>query len=193
MGQEPSEIREEIEATREQMGTTVDAIAYKADVPGRVKDSISDKRDRLKSQISGMSGKASDATPDMADIQGGAKQAVGIAQENPLGLAIGGVAIGFLAGLAMPSTQAEDERIGPIADEVKSKAKEAGQEAVEHGKEVAQEAAQAATDTAKEAGQQHAEELRDSAQEKAGDVRDTAQEQARGGSSSFPPPPGQSA
>lgn len=195
MGQEPSEIREEIEATREQMGTTVDAIAYKADVPSRVKDSVADKRDRLKSQISSMSGRANEATPSTGDVKDGAKQAVGIAQENPLGLAIGGVAIGFLAGLALPSTQVENERVGPIADEVKSKAKEAGQEAVQHGKEVAQEAAQAATETAREAGQQHAEDLRGSAQEKASDVRDTAQSQAPGSGpgQSFPPPPGQSA
>jgi len=175
MGQEPGQLREEIEATREQMGSTVDAIAHRADVPGRIKESISDKRDRLKSQMASATDKAADATPD---VSGNAKQAVGIAQENPLGLAIGGIAIGFLAGLALPGTKVEDERLGPIRDEVMDKAKETGQEALEHGKEVVQDTAQAATSaaqevaqTAKESGQSHAEEVRDTAQEKVGEVR----------------------
>lgn len=180
MGQDTSQLREEIENTRDEMGTTVDAIAYKADVPGRVKESISDKTERLKSQMSGVGSKVSDATPSAGDAKDGAKQAVGLAQENPLGLAIGGIAIGFLAGLAMPVTQAENERVGPVADELKSKAVEAGQEALQHGKEVAQEAAQAATSAAQEAGQEHASQMRDSAQEKAEDVKQTAQSQAPG-------------
>lgn len=181
MGQEPDAIREEIEATRDQMGDTVDAIAYKADVPTRVKESIGEKRDRLKSQMSGVTSRANEATPGVEDVKGGAKQAVGIAQENPLGLAIGGVAIGFLAGLAMPTTQIENERIGPIADEAKAKAKEAGQEAIDHGKEVAQEAAQATTTAVKESGSEHASQLQESAQKKADDVKETAQAQQPSG------------
>ena len=181
MGQEPDTIREEIEATRGQMGDTVDAIAHKADVPSRVKESIADKRDRLKSQMSSATSRANEATPGVEDVKGGAKQAVGIAQENPLGLAIGGVAIGFLAGLALPTTRIEDERVGPIADEAKAKAKEAGQEALEHGKDVAQEAAQATTTALKESGSEHASQLQESAQEKVGEVKETAQTQQPSG------------
>jgi Protein of unknown function (DUF3618) len=33
MGQDPDEIRQEIEQTRAEMGETVEAIGYKADVP----------------------------------------------------------------------------------------------------------------------------------------------------------------
>ena len=175
MGQEPGQLREEIEATREQMGSTVDAIAHRADVPGRIKESFADKRDRLKAQMSSAGDSVSDATPD---VKGNAKQAVGIAQENPLGLAIGGIAIGFLAGLALPMTEKENEQLGPISDELMEKAKETGQEALEHGKEVVQDTAQAATEaaqevaqTAKESGQSHAEEVRETAQEKVGEVR----------------------
>ena len=53
MGQEPGEIRQEIEETRAQMGDTVDALAYKADVKTRVKESIADKRDRLCAGLAG--------------------------------------------------------------------------------------------------------------------------------------------
>jgi hypothetical protein len=152
------------------MGETVDALAQKADVKSRMKGSLSSTKDRVKSQFQSASSKAGDATPDI-DVDGmkrGAGQAVGIAQENPLGLAIGGVAVGFLAGLAMPVTRIENETVGPIADDVKSKAMEAGTEAIEHGKEVAKDTAQAAAEAAKESGTDHMGELKESAQEKAG-------------------------
>lgn len=165
MGQEPSQIRQEIEDTRSQMGDTVQALSHKANVPGRIKESLSDKTDRLRQQMSSTTSKVSGATPDASDIRDGAQQAVGIAQENPLGLAIGGLAVGFLVGLAMPATKVENERIGPLADEVKDTVKETGQEALQRGKQVAQDAASAATDAVKESGQEQAEGLRDSVQE----------------------------
>lgn len=170
MGQESGEIRQEIEQTRDEMGSTVEALAHKADVPGRIKESIADKRDRLKSQMSGLGSKVSGATPDV-DVREGAQQAVGIAQENPLGLAVGGIALGFLVGLALPVTRMENERLGPIADDVKAKAKETGQEALDHGKQVAQDVTQAASETAKESASDHADELRSSTREKIEEVR----------------------
>jgi gas vesicle protein len=90
----------------------------------------------------------SDATPS-------AGQAVGMAKENPLGLAIGATAVGFVAGLLIPATRAENEKIGPMVDQVKEQAKETGQEAIERGKHVAQQAAE----TAKEEGQKQAQEM----------------------------------
>jgi hypothetical protein len=156
MGQEPRQIREEIEETRIRMGDTVEALGYKADVPGRVSDKVGSVRDRI-----------SGASPDGDQMKRGAKQAVGVAQENPIGLAIGSVAVGFLAGMLVPSTRVEDEKLGPIADDVKERAKETGQEALERGKQVAQDA----VDTAKESGQQHAEQLRDSAGQQVEEAR----------------------
>jgi len=153
------------------MGETVDALAYKTDVKSRAKDSITDKRDRLKDQISGVTGRASDATPSTQDVKQGARKAAGVAQENPIGLAVGGVAVGFLVGMLMPTTRVEDEKIGPVADQVKDKARETGQEAMEHGKQVAQDVAGTAKETAKESGQEHAQQVTSSAQEKAQEVR----------------------
>lgn len=185
MGQEPSQIRQEIEDTRAEMGDTVDALAYKADVKTRVKESISDKRERLIEQVQGTRGRVGEAAPDGQQVKEGARQAVGVAQENPLGLAIGGLAAGFLAGMMLPSTKIEDERVGPIADQVKETAAETGQEALERGREVASQVAeqavegakevgQEAVETAKEAGQEQAEELKDSAKEGAEEVKEQA-------------------
>jgi gas vesicle protein len=152
MGEDPNAIRADIERTRADMSETVDAIGYKADVKSRAKDRISETKDRL-------TGKVSDATPDGQQV----KRAAGVAQENPLGLAIGGIAVGFLAGILAPSSRVEDEKLGPMADQVKDQIKETGQEAVERGKDVAQQAA----DTAKEAGREHAQELQGSAADRA--------------------------
>ena len=165
MGQEPDQIRREIEDTREEMGDTVAALGHKADVKGRVSDNIAGKRDRLKERITGAGTRANDATPDAAEVRQGAKRAVGVAQENPLGLAIGSVAVGFIAGLLIPASRVEDRKLGPVADDVKAKAKETGQEALERGQEVAQEAAQSARDTVQEKGREHGEELASSAQQ----------------------------
>jgi gas vesicle protein len=163
MGQDPGEIRQDIERTREQMGDTVEALSYKADVKTRAKESISDRVDSVKSRVGLAGSKVSDATPSGDDVKQGARRAKGIAEENPLGLAIGAVAVGFIAGLAVPATRVEDERLGPVADQVKDQAKETGQEALERGKEVARQTAQSAKETAQQAGQEHAEELKESA------------------------------
>jgi hypothetical protein len=137
VGQEPDRIRAEIEQTRAAMTETVDALGYKADVKTRAKE----------------------------NLQGKSRNAASVAQENPLGLAIGSVAVGFLAGMLIPSTTAEDEKIGPLADDVKDKVRETGQEALEHGKQVAQDVAESAQETAKQSGQQHAQEVKESARD----------------------------
>jgi gas vesicle protein len=185
MGQEPSQIRQEIEDTRAEMGDTVDALAYKADVKGRVKESITEKRDRLVEQIQGTRGKVGEAAPDAEQVKEGAREVVGVAEENPLGLAIGGLAAGFLVGMLLPSSKIEDERVGPIADQVKETATETAEEAVDRGREVASQVAEQAVEgakevgqqamsTAKEAGQEQTEELKDSAKEGAQEVREQA-------------------
>jgi ElaB/YqjD/DUF883 family membrane-anchored ribosome-binding protein len=185
MGQEPDRIREEIEQTRAEMSETVDALGYKADVKSRAKENLQDKRDSAKESILGVKDRivgagdsvtstVSDRTPDTEQVKHKARQAKSVAQENPLGLAIGSLAVGFLAGMLIPSTRVEDEKIGPIADDVKDKVKETGQEALEHGKQVAQDAAQSAQETVKESGQQHAQEVKESAQQSAQGVKEGA-------------------
>lgn len=178
MGQEPSQIRQEIEETRSEMGDTVDALAYKTDVKGRVKESISDKRERLIEQVQGTTHRVGEATPDGEQVKEGARQVVGVAQENPLGLAIGGLAAGFLAGMMLPSTRMEDERVGPIADQVKETAAETGQEALERGREVASQVAEQAVEGAKEVGQEAVQTAKDAGQEQASELKDSVQESA---------------
>jgi ElaB/YqjD/DUF883 family membrane-anchored ribosome-binding protein len=161
MGQEPDRIRAEIEQTRADMSETVDALGYKADVKTRAKENLQDKRDSAKESIVGVKDRIVGGTPDADQAKATAKRAGSVAQENPLGLAIGAVAVGFVAGMLIPSTRVEDERIGSLADDVKDKVKETGSEALDHGKQVAQDAA----DTIKESGQDHAQQVKDGVQD----------------------------
>jgi hypothetical protein len=172
MGEDPDTIRNEIADTRERMGDTIDALGYKADVKSRAKDNVVGKVDSVKESLGLAGQKASDVTPDAEQVKGQVRKAAGVAQENPLGLALGAAAAGFLLGMLVPSSRVEDEKLGPMADRVKEQAKETGQEALERGKQVAQAAAQSAADTASEEGQKHGERLADSARESAGSLRE---------------------
>jgi hypothetical protein len=179
------------------MSETVEAIGYKADVPSRAREKVSEKVDAARSKVSeatirakeAVTGTASsagdtasrvgDAAPSGDQVRRQARRAAGLAQENPLGLAIGAAAIGFLAGLVVPSTRVEDERLGPVADQVKDKARETGQEALERGRQVAQEAVASAAETARQRGQQEGQDLADSARQRGQEVREEAREQVR--------------
>jgi gas vesicle protein len=198
MGQDPDAIRQDIEDTRAEMSETVEAVGYKADVPSRAKEAVSETVDNVKAKVSdtatrakeavaGTASRAGDATPSRGEVKQQGRRVAGLARENPLGLAIGAAAIGFLAGLAVPSTRVEDERLGPVADQVKDKVKETGQEALDRGKQVAQEVASSAADTAKQTTQEHGQELAESAKQNAQDVASEARQGSSGGSSSAAP------
>jgi ElaB/YqjD/DUF883 family membrane-anchored ribosome-binding protein len=174
VGEDPDRIRREIEQTRAEMGETVDALGYKTDVKARAKDSIQDKKESVmgvaqsaKERVVGAGQTVGEKTPDTEQVKHQARRAKSVAEENPLGLAIGAVAVGFLAGMLIPSTRVEDEKLGEMSDDVVDRIKETGQEALERGKQVAQDAAQSAQEAAKESGSQHADELKSTAQEHA--------------------------
>lgn len=176
MGKDPDQIRREIEDTRDRMGDTVDALAYKADVPNRVKDNLADRVDGVKSALAGAAAKVgatvtgtagtvgdavTDRLPDAHDVRAGAGAAVGMIKENPLGVLLGGVAVGFLLGSLLPATALENERIGEFSDNLKSQVQDAGSQALEHGKAVLRETAQAAQQSAQEHGRQLADQTRE--------------------------------
>jgi hypothetical protein len=206
MGQDPDAIRQDIEQTRAEMSETVGAVGYKADVPSRAKEAVGEKVDNVRSKVSDtatrakeavvgsasragdtMSGTASrvgEATPSRGEVTRQTRRVAGMARENPLGLAIGAAALGFLAGLAVPATRVEDERLGPVADQVRDRVKETGQEALDRGKQVAQEVASTAADTARQRTQEQGQELADSARQSAQDAASQARQGSSGSSSS---------
>jgi gas vesicle protein len=165
------------------MSETVDALGYKADVKSRAKENLQEKRDSAKESIVGVKDKIVGGTPDSGEVKDKARQAKSVAQENPLGLAIGSIAVGFLAGMLIPATRVEDEKLGPVADDVKDRVKETGQDALEHGKQVAQDAAQ----TVKESGQEHAQEVKENAKQQSQETPGDIQRQPGGDTGSSAP------
>jgi hypothetical protein len=141
------------------MGRTVDALGYKTDVKSRAKENVQDKKDAVVGKVQGLVGRADEATPSTDDVKHAGRSAVSTAEEDPVGLAIGAIAVGFIVGMTIPSTRVEDEKLGATADQVKGQIRETASEAVERGKQVAQEAAQTAQETAKESGQEQAQAL----------------------------------
>jgi hypothetical protein len=166
VGETSDYIREDIEQTRERMGDTVEAIGYKTDVKSRVKENISDKKDAVVSRVTG-------AVPDGQQLKSGARK-VGVSKQNPLGLGIAAVAVGFVAGTLIPSTTVEDERLGEMSDQLGEKAREAGQEALERGKTVAREAVDSAKETVTDKSGTQAEEMASSLRDKAQEVGSTS-------------------
>ena len=171
MGQDPSDIRAQIEETRVRVGNEVDALSYKTDVPARVGDYVDEKKQAVASKLSStkdaITGRASGAMPDGRSV-GRVKDT---AERNPLGLAAGGMALGMIVGLLLPSSRIEDERLGEASDRVIDAAKETAGEALESGKRVAREAAESAKD--------ESQELASSLQERAQDSLVGTQEQPR--------------
>jgi hypothetical protein len=135
---------------------------------------------RAREAVTGATDRAAEVSPSRGEVSQQTRRAAGIVRENPLGLAIGAAAIGFLAGLAVPSTQVEDEKLGPVADQVKDKARETGQEALDRGRQVAQDVASTAADTARQRTQEQGQELADSARRNAQDAASQARQGTTG-------------
>ncbi len=192
MAERPEVIRTDIERTRAEMGDTLDALGYKANVPARTKgwfgrktQAVTGSAGRGASRLTGIAGsgasrlsgaadsvvsRVSGTVPSGGQVAAGASSVKDTAERNPLGLAGVGIAVGFVAGLFAPATRVENEKLGPTSDQVKSSVAEAGQEALEHTKQVAQSTVETAVQTAKTEGRQHGEELSSSLQDKAEDL-----------------------
>jgi hypothetical protein len=89
----PEQIREEIEATRQDLGHTVEALAAKADVKARMRERIVQTKQSATQKL----GKAREASPD--GVTSGAAQATEKARQNPVPVAAAGAFLGgFLLG-----------------------------------------------------------------------------------------------
>jgi hypothetical protein len=166
MGEDPGVIRAEIEQTRERVGDEVDALSYKTDVGTRASDYVEEKKEAVKSKLTGAKETVTRPLPDRRAFKRGATHVRDTAESNPLGLALGGLAVGFVVGTLLPQTRVENEQMGEMSDRLIDAAKDTASEAVDRGKQVAQEAVGAAVDTAKESGREQGEQLTSTLQER---------------------------
>jgi hypothetical protein len=155
MGEGTGELRQEIEQTRARVGEEVEALSYKTDVGARLDDYVDGKKEAVASKVSGVTDAVTSVVPSGSAMKRRARSVGRTMQRNPLGMAIGGAAVGFVAGFLMPSTSIEDEHLGDVSERVKDMASEAGHEAIQRGKDVAE----SAMETVKEEGAQQGREL----------------------------------
>lgn len=173
MGKDADEIRREIEFTRDDIGDTVEAIGYRANVVGRMKDSLGDTLDAAKRKVS-------DAMPDADDLREGARTVVSTVQENPLLFAVGAFAAGLLIGMAIPTTSMEKDAMGSTARRLKDKAKEVGRDVMDQGSQVARETAEAMKSSAQRHGNEVVSRLKESAADRDNGAMATAPAEGQG-------------
>ncbi|HLX26675.1 MAG TPA: DUF3618 domain-containing protein [Candidatus Cybelea sp.] len=145
MSQDPEAIRRDIEDTQTRMGETVEALAYKTDVPARTRDAVNDRIDTIKGAVTGVAANvrasaanaassAANAIPSREDAAESLRAMNSLASRNPLGIAIGSVAVGFLVGLCLPVSDIERDRVGQLGEQMTDQAKAAASNAIEQGK-----------------------------------------------------------
>jgi Protein of unknown function (DUF3618) len=146
-------------------GSAVSRVTGKMPSPGDVASGTSSIASTVGDAASAAASQVGDALPDSGQVKQQARQAVSVAQENPIGLAVGSIAVGFLAGMLIPRTRIEDEKIGELSDQVKEQARDIGREAIDQGRDLAQEVGQRATEVAREGAKEHGQQLAESARE----------------------------
>ena len=129
MDERTGEIRQGIEETRARVGEEVEALSYKTDVGARFDDYVDEKKEAVTSKVKGATDAVASAAGTVMPSRQRLRSVKNTAERNPLGLVVGGAAVGFVAGLLLPSTRVEDEQIGEMATKLKDTAKETGQEA----------------------------------------------------------------
>lgn len=134
MGKSTGEIREEIERARDRMGETVDAIAYKTDVPNRLREAVGSRvasvKESLRTTTGTVRARVRDIVPDARTFRQQTMDTVVGVRENPLGLLLGAAAVGLVVGFVLPRTTIENDRLGGVAQDL---ARRAGASAMTHG------------------------------------------------------------
>jgi methyl-accepting chemotaxis protein len=142
MDQERNEVRE-VDDARRRVAEDVRNVAENANVVERAKEraqsKIDDVRETMSERVTRAREKLEDARDQMQRLS---------PSESPIGMLIAGVAVGFLIGLALPVTRFESERIGPLAHDMKNKARQASSEAARRGTEVIKETISAGREAA---------------------------------------------
>lgn len=117
MSNNPDEIRSDIEATRRELGTDVDALADKVS-PAKIAERQVDKvKTGLRSVRERVMGSVSNAQDSVSSaVAGTADQTERVVKGNPLAVGLIAVGIGWLAASLMPATDAEKKLASNVKD-----------------------------------------------------------------------------
>jgi ElaB/YqjD/DUF883 family membrane-anchored ribosome-binding protein len=158
----------------------------------------SGSRNRIGSAVTGVKDSVSEAASGVAERAGELKDRAGerltelggearrqsrriktnlehTAEENPLALAIGATVVGLALGLLLPSTEREDEMMGPARDQLVDRA----EHTAERVKDAAVEAGREIKETVKSEVEQHKPEMKEAVQQAGETVKEQVKESAR--------------
>ncbi|MGH2942775.1 MAG: hypothetical protein ACRDLN_08390, partial [Solirubrobacteraceae bacterium] len=118
-------------------------------------------RDKLPDGVGDAAGRIADAAPSKEDVRQKAQDAAGFAHDHPVAVTAGAAAAGLVAGLALPATELEREKLAPTAQQVRHDVQDRVAQTVEQVKHGAKDAVESVTDAIKQTGEQHAGKLGD--------------------------------
>lgn len=113
-----------------------------------------------------------DAAPSKEDVKRKAQDAGGVAQDHPIAVVAGAAAAGLVAGLAIPETDLEREKLGPTARNVREQVQERAQDIIEQVKDGAKDAVSSVADAVKDKGQEHGGKVGEIAEKAADKTRE---------------------
>ena len=178
MSDSPDEIRANIERTRSELGSDVDALADKVNpskIVDRQVDRVRGAFGSVRERVMGAADDASSSLSGSASSVGDVKdRVVAKAEGSPLAVGLIAFGVGLVVASLIPASSKEKElaetvkdQAQPLVDQATNVAKEVG----EHLKEPAQDAVTAV----KESAQESVAAVKEEAQTAAGDVKDQAQ------------------
>ena len=186
---DPDRIREEIEASRAELGADVDALTDKVSpskIAGRQSARVRDAVSRARERVMGAAPSTDDVKGKTAELGQEAKQksqqVVQKAEGNPLAVGLIAFGAGLLAAALIPASEPEKRAAGqakdaaaPVVDQLKDSAKDAAQDLKGPAQDAATNVKDAATGAAsdvKEQAQGAASDLKDHAGDAAAEVRE---------------------
>ncbi|MBT0994702.1 DUF3618 domain-containing protein [Cellulomonas sp. DKR-3] len=211
MSTDPDDIRADIERTRGELSSDVDALTDKVSPSqvvhrqaDKVRSAAGDVRDRVMGAVSGTAEAAGSAASSLGDTAASvgdkATDLPGRARErtegSPLAAGLVAFGVGLLVSSLLPSSRRErdlaqqaKDQAAPLVDEVKT----AAQDVAEHLKEPAKDAATAVKDSAvgtatdlRDEGRAAAQDVKDEAVGSSGDDESTHGAHAAGGGPGTP-------
>ena len=140
------------------LGEIKDTISEKASsAKEKVKEKISHAGEAARAKLGAIQERAGEMTERVRDTTREAysrtrERVTTTADQHPLEVGLVALAAGLIAGLAMPTPNAVNRKIGPAADRLRDRTRQAGTEMLEKGKRVAEAAATAVKEEAQAQG-----------------------------------------
>jgi uncharacterized protein YjbJ (UPF0337 family) len=137
-----------------------------SDTTGNVRDRVGQLNGAISDRVGGLNDAVNDRLQNV-DVPGSARRTVGAIQENPIGLALAALSIGFLTGSLLPISEIERKRLEPIGSKLVDQAQATASDLVEAGKAVMLETAQTAVTAAMNSAQSHGQDVVEAAKARA--------------------------